>query len=159
MKSKTQALFVLLALLTVSPAAAHDYAVGQIEIGHPYARAMVPVAKVGGGYLKITNKGPADRLLSATSDRAGSVEFHTMKMNGTVMEMRALPSGIAVPANATIELKPGADHVMFMNVAKPFRQGETIRATLLFERAGRVDVEFTVGPLAAGKGMDHAEER
>lgn len=146
------------AILAFAPAQAHEFKVGQIEIGHPYSRAMLPVAKVGGGYLKITNAGDADRLVSATSERASSVEFHEMKMNGTVMEMRELQGGIAVPARSTVELKPGGYHVMFMNVAKPFKEGEMVKATLVFEKAGPVDVEFAVGPVAGDKGHDaHAE--
>ncbi|MGI2033550.1 copper chaperone PCu(A)C [Rhizobium panacihumi] len=145
-------------ILAFAPAQAHEFKVGQIEIGHPYSRAMLPVAKVGGGYLKITNAGDADRLVSASSERASSVEFHEMKMNGTVMEMRELQGGIAVPARSTVELKPGGYHVMFMNVAKPFKEGEMVKATLVFEKAGPVDVEFAVGPVAGDKGHDaHAE--
>ena len=96
-----------------------------------HSRAMLPVAKVGGGYMKLTNNGADDRLVSATSDRAGSVEFHEMKMDGGVMQMRELPNGVALPAKDTVELKPGGYHVMFMNVAKPFKEGEMVKATLV----------------------------
>ncbi len=152
---------VLGAVLAFSPAAAHEFKLGQIEIGHPYSRAMLPVAKVGGGYFKITNGGEADKLVSATSERAGKVEFHEMKMNGAIMEMRELEGGIAIPAKSTVELKPGGYHVMFMNVAQPFKEGEMIKTTLVFEKAGSVEVEFAVGPVAGDKGAKahdaHAE--
>lgn len=146
------------ATLAFGAAEAHEFKVGQIEIGHPYSRAMLPVAKVGGGYLKITNSGAADRLVSASSERAERVEFHEMKMNGTIMEMRELDGGLAVPANSTVELKPGGYHVMFMNVTQPFKEGEMVKAKLVFEKAGPVDVEFAVGPVAGNKGYDaHSE--
>ena len=149
---------VLSAMLASGTVNAHEFKVGQIEIGHPYSRAMLPVAKVGGGYLKITNNGPDDRLVSITSERADAVELHEMKMNGAVMEMRELDGGIAVPAKSTIELKPGGYHLMFMNVSQPFKEGEMVKATLVFEKAGAVDVEFAVGPIAGNKGQDaHAE--
>lgn len=149
---------VLSAMLTFGTAKAHEFKVGQIEIDHPYSRAMLPVAKVGGGYLKITNNGPDDRLVSVASERAGSVELHEMKMNGAIMQMRELENGIAVPANATVELKPGGYHMMFMNVPQPFKEGEMVKATLVFEKAGSVEVEFAVGPVAGNKGHDaHAE--
>ncbi len=35
------------AIAAVSPALAHGFKVGDIDIGHPYARAMLPGAKVG----------------------------------------------------------------------------------------------------------------
>lgn len=145
-------------MLAFGSAQAHGFKLGQIEIGHPYSRAMLPMAKVGGGYFKITNNGPADRLVRVTSDRAESVELHEMKMNGAVMQMRELEDGIAIPANTTVELKPGSYHLMFINVPQPFKEGEMIKATLVFEKAGSVDVEFAVGPVAGDKGGDaHAE--
>lgn len=144
------------ALLSFGPAQAHGFKVGDIEIGHPYSRAMLPVAKVGGGYMKLTNNGADDRLVSATSERAGSVEFHEMKMDGGIMQMRELQNGVTLPAGKTVELKPNGYHVMFMNVTQPFKEGEMIKATLVFEKAGPVEVEFSVGPVAGDKNA-HAE--
>lgn len=149
---------VLLAIALPAVAQAHGFKVGEIEIGHPYSRAMLPGAKVGGGYLKLTNNGAADRLVGVTSDRAASVQLHEMKMNGSVMEMRELENGVDVPANATVELKPGGYHVMFMNVTEPFKEGEMIKATLTFEKAGTVEVEFQVGaPAGAAPAEKHGE--
>lgn len=151
---KIAAYAILGSMLAFGSAQAHEFKLGQIEIGHPYSRAMLPMAKVGGGYFKITNNGPADRLVSVKSERAESVELHEMKMNGAVMEMRELDGGIAIPAKTTVELKPGSYHLMFMNVQQPFKEGEMVKATLVFEKAGSVDVEFAVGPVAGDKGPD-----
>lgn len=151
---KIAAYAILGSMLAFGSAQAHEFKLGQIEIGHPYSRAMLPMAKVGGGYFKITNNGPADRLVSVKSERAESVELHEMKMNGAVMEMRELDGGIAIPAKTTVELKPGSYHLMFMNVQQPFKEGEMVKATLVFEKSGSVDVEFAVGPVAGDKGHD-----
>lgn len=152
---KTLALFAALTVsLPFAAANAHEFKLGQLEIGHPYSRAMLPVAKVGGGYLKITNNGDADRLVSISSDRATSVELHEMRMTGAVMEMREVNGGLAIPAKSTVELKPGGYHLMFMNVQQPFKQGEMIKAKLVFEKAGSVDVEFAVGPVAGEQAHD-----
>lgn len=135
---------------------AHEFKVGEIVIDHPYSRAMLPGAKVGGGYLTITNGGTKDRLVGASAGRAGSVQIHEMKMDGGIMVMRELKDGIAIPAHGNVELKPGGYHIMFMNVAQPFKQGEEVKAKLLFEKAGAVEVEFTVGPPAGdGAAMSH----
>ena len=151
MKKSTPTLLAL-ALLLSGPAMAlaHDFKVGQIEIDHPHARAMLPGAKVGGGYLSITNEGADDRLVAVATARAASAQLHEMKMDGGIMVMRELKDGVAVPAGTTVELKPGGYHVMFMNVTEPFKEGEKIAATLTFEKAGTVEVEFTVGPAAGG---------
>ncbi|EPE94972.1 copper chaperone PCu(A)C [Rhizobium grahamii] len=132
--------------LFAAVATANDIKVGAIDIGHPRARAMVPGAKVGGGYLELTNTGSIDdRLVRITSERAATAEVHHMSVANGVMTMRPVVDGLTIPAGKTVELKPGGYHVMFMDVAKPFKEGETIRATLTFEKAGSVDVEFTVG--------------
>lgn len=164
MKSLTARLaaITIATLAFVSPALAHEFKVGDIEIGHPYARAMLPGAKVGGGYLKLTNAGSTDdRLVSATADRARSIQLHEMKIDGGVMIMRELQGGIDIPKGATVELKPGGYHVMFMDVKQPFKEGETVKATLTFEKAGTVKIEFVVGAPAGGapemKQDDHAK--
>jgi copper(I)-binding protein len=141
---------IIVSLAYSGAAFSHDSIRRDIEIADPYARAMLPGAKVGGGYLKVLNKGAADRLVSAHSERAASVQIHEMKMDGGIMVMRELKDGIGVPANATLELKPGGYHIMLMNVSQPFKEGEILKATLTFERAGPVEVEFGVGPASGG---------
>lgn len=147
---------VLALSLPVSALAHHvdGHVKGDIKVESAYSRAMLPVAKVGGGYLTIVNSGAADRLVSATSDRAGEVQIHEMKMDGGVMEMRELKDGVAVPAHGSVEFKPGSYHLMFMQIDKPFKEGETVKATLVFEKAGPVDVELAVGPVAGGEKPD-----
>lgn len=146
MKKRLKALtlgFVLLA----SPLLAHEFKLGDLEIVHPNSRAMVAGAPVGGGYLKIINHGKTDdRLVSARSSRARVMQLHEMTIENDVMKMREVSNGIAIPAGATVELKPGGLHVMFMKVVQPFKEGEMVKATLIFEKAGSVDVEFKIGP-------------
>lgn len=152
--NKVSSLFAAIGIvsgLLAAPAFAHEFKVGEIEIDHPHSMAMVPGAKVGGGFLTIVNHGKTDdRLVKATASRAKVVQLHEMTMENDVMKMRELKDGIPVPAGQTVELKHGGLHVMFMDVAEPFKKGEEIKATLVFEKAGSVDVEFAVG--AAGGG-------
>ena len=139
--SLTAALFAL----AIGAASAHDYKVGSLDIGHPWARATPKSASVGGGYLKITNKGTVpDRLTAVSSDAAGMVEIHEMKMSGNKMEMRPLKDGIEIKPGQTVEFKPGGYHIMFMNLKQPFEQGKRIKGTLTFEKAGKIEVEFAV---------------
>lgn len=156
MKHRIFAIATACALMLAQPAFSHDFKVGDLAIVHPYARAMLPGAQVGGGYLTIENSGSSDdRLVSVSSERARSAQIHEMKITDGIMNMGELKQGLAVPAKTTTELKPGSYHIMFMNVQKPFKKGETIKATLTFEKAGPVNVEFTVG--AANGSDDNAE--
>jgi copper(I)-binding protein len=118
---------------------------GDLEISAYRAKAMLPGQPVGGGYLTIANKGAApDRLIAVTSPSAGMVEIHEMKMVDDVMTMRPVEGGLEIPAGATVELKPGGAHLMFMMVTEPFKEGGEVPVTLEFEKAGKVDVKLPV---------------
>ncbi len=156
--TRTTAIAAIFATLAAS-AFAHEFTVGDIKIVHPSIRATVPGAKVGGGFMTITNTGSVDdRLTGVTASMASDdVQLHEMTVVNDVMKMRQLAEGIAVPAGATVELKPGGLHVMFMNIKQRFVEGETVDATLHFEKAGDADIRFVVGPVAGG-AMKHGEQ-
>lgn len=124
---------------------ADPIAVGDLVIEGTIARATVPGQKVGGGYMTITNNGSeTERLVGAMASFSGKAEIHQMKMENDVMKMSALPEGLEIPAGETVTLKPGGYHVMFMKLGEPLKAGEERNATLVFEKAGKVNVTFNV---------------
>ncbi|MBE1706875.1 MULTISPECIES: copper chaperone PCu(A)C [Mesorhizobium] len=124
---------------------AHEFKVGDIEIGHPWSRATPAGAKVAGGYFTITNNGSApDRLLSISSDISDKAELHEMGVKDGVMTMRPVVGGLEIPAGGKVVLGPGSYHVMFMDLKQPPKQGEMFAATLTFEKAGTVTIKFAV---------------
>ncbi|HEY9530012.1 MAG TPA: copper chaperone PCu(A)C [Burkholderiales bacterium] len=139
---------ILLLLLATPPA------FSQVQVEKPWARATAPGAKVAAGYMIVRNKAAsADRLVSVTSPAAERVETHVTVRDGDIMRMRQV-KGYDVPANGSLELKPGGAHLMFVDIRAPFREGERVPATLRFEKAGEVRVEFNVGRLTA-QGHGH----
>ncbi|BCB17144.1 copper chaperone PCu(A)C [Bosea sp. ANAM02] len=131
-------------------ASAHDYAVGSLKIGHPWARATPPAAKVGGGYLKIENSGTApDRLLGGTTEAAARLEIHESTFTDGIARMREKTEGVAVGPGETVELRPNAIHLMLVDLKGQLKQGDTVKASLRFERAGPVEVEFQVQGIGA----------
>jgi copper(I)-binding protein len=143
------ALAALAAILAL-PAFALDYKLGAIEIGHPWSRATPPTAESGGGFLAVTNTGTTpDRLIAVKSPAADKVEIHEMKMDGNIMRMREVEKGIEIPPGATVELKPGGFHVMFMGLRAPFAKDAKVPLTLVFEKAGSIDVELMVQAMGA----------
>jgi copper(I)-binding protein len=95
----------------------------------------------------------ADRLVGASSPAAARVETHLTVRDGDVMRMREV-KGYDIAPQGTLELKPGGAHLMFVDIRAPFREGERVPATLRFEKAGEVRVEFNVGRLTA-QGHGH----
>lgn len=151
------ALFALGLTLAAVGALAHDFKVGDLKVDHPWARATPNGAKVGGGFFKITNNGStADRLIGGSIEVAKALEVHEMKMEGDVMKMRRLDKGLEIAPGQTVELKPGSYHVMFVELSAPLTEGTKVKGTLVFEKAGKVDVVFNVDGLGAQpKGAAH----
>jgi periplasmic copper chaperone A len=134
-------IIAMLATLAFS-AAAHAQ---DLRVSQAYARATMPHQPSGGAWLTIENSGRnADRLLSASSPAAKSVELHSMRMEGNVMKMREVPAIDLGPA-AKLEMKPGDGyHLMLMGLRQPLKAGERFPLTLQFEKAGKLEVEVSV---------------
>ena len=146
-------LIVTLAVAATTAAFAHEFKVGDIKIGHPYARATV-ASQPGGAFLKLENAGADDRLLSAQTERASRAELHTMAMEGNVMRMRQVDA-IDVPSGKTVELKPGGLHLMLFGLKAPLKSGDKFPLTLRFEKAGEVTVTVNVEAAGADHSMHH----
>ncbi len=151
-------LAVALALPPVA-ARAHDYRIGSIRIDHPWAIATPNGAKVGAGYMKITNEGTQpDRLIALSSPAARRVVVHTMTMENGVSKMRLLDKGLEIKPGETVELAPEGTHVMFEDLRAPLLEASRVQGTLVFEKAGKIDVDYTVQPMGAkakGQQVDH----
>ncbi len=141
--------------LAAATAHARDYKVGSLDVVDPWSRATPKGATVGAGYMKITNTGATpDRLISGTADVAPTFEVHEMTMDNGVAKMRPVKGGLEIKPGGTVELKPGSFHVMFVGLKKPLTTGDHIKATLVFEKAGTVNVEYDVRAMGAEPGQD-----
>ena len=145
--------------LAAPPARAHDYALGELRIDHPMAFATPPNARTGAAYMTIENRGAApDRLLSAHTPAAAKAELHATIRDGDVVRMRAV-AGIAIAPGAAVRFQRGALHVMLAELRRPLKAGEEFPLTLVFERAGAIEVsvqvEATRGPPPAAGHHAH----
>lgn len=124
---------------------AAEFKVGAITIETPWSRATPAGAKVAAGYLTIKNEAATpDRLVSVTADLAGRAGIHQMSMADGMMKMRELADGLPIPAEGSVTLEPASYHLMFQDLKRPLKEGETFPATLTFERAGTVTMTFEV---------------
>jgi periplasmic copper chaperone A len=132
---------------------------GSLTIEQPWSRATPAGAKVGGGYLRITNTGKeSDRLIGGSFPLASKVEVHEMSMQDNVMRMKPVEGGLEIKPGASVELKPGGFHLMLMDLKEPLKEGQTFKGTLVFEKAGTVNVEYTVRGMA-GQGAAASEHK
>jgi periplasmic copper chaperone A len=132
---------------------ADDVMIGKVKLTAAWARATPKGATIGGGYLTITNtSNMPDRLENGTSDVSDRLEIHEMGMEKGVMKMREVTSGIEIKPRQTIKFEPSGYHIMFVGLKQPLKQGEHFKATLQFERAGSVPVDFVVEGIGARSG-------
>jgi len=131
-------------------AQATDYNVGPIQITAPWARATPKGASSGAAYMTITNTGKTpDKVSCVSSDASAECQIHTMTMDNGVMQMRPVEGGLEIKPGETVTLKPGGLHVMLVNLKHPLEQGNTVKATLKFDTAGSVDVEYPIAAIGA----------
>ena len=144
------------ALLVGSALAQHasrTYKAGSLVIEAPWARATPAGARVAAGYVKITNTGQQpDRLIGGSLPVAGEVAIHAMSMTDGIMRMRRLAQGLEIESGKSVELKPGGHHLMFMGLRDGLKDKQTIKGTLVFEKAGSVEVAYRVAPIGAKSG-------
>ena len=137
----------LLTAFLLLPLAAHAQTAGEITATAPWSRAAGQ-GRTGAGFLTLRNAGSApDRLISATSPVARTVELHTHMREGEVMRMRPVQA-IDLPPGQEVRLAPGGMHLMLIGLTRPLRQGERVPVTLVLERGGRLELALEV--LAAG---------
>ncbi len=149
------AIFVCAASASAAIAMDEKHAmIGPLRIEQPWTRATPDGAPAGGGYLSITNTGMQDdRLVAAATARAGKTEIHEMSVVDGVMKMRKLGDGLAIPAGATVVLKPGGFHIMFMGLAEPIAEGDEVAVTLTFEKAGTAVVVMPAAAIGTKEPM------
>jgi periplasmic copper chaperone A len=116
-----------------------------VKIEGAWVRTAVQGQQGTGGFMKLT----ADQdmqLVGVSSPVAGVGEVHEMTMEGDVMKMRALPTGLTLPAGKTVELKAGGLHLMLMDLKQALPKDSVVPMTLLLkDKAGKdVKVEIKV---------------
>jgi periplasmic copper chaperone A len=151
---RTTLAFGLAAALALTLTGGPVHAQATPKVSDAWARPTVAGQSGGGGFLTIVGGAAGDRLLAASADVSGTVELHTMRMDGNVMRMHPVEA-IEVPAGQTVRLAPGGLHVMFIDLKAPLKEGSSFPLRLRFEKGGEVTVPMKVqmnppaGPAAA----------
>ena len=132
---------------------------GGIQAERAWARETVAGMSMGGVFLDIKNDGVReDTLTGGQSPVSNKVEVHTHINDNGVMRMRQITDGVALSAGESVELTPGAMHLMLVNLAAPLAEGDMIQITLHFEGADDLSFDAPVvnmDDLPAEGEMEH----
>lgn len=152
----------IFSLFAVSAAA--TWAQTTVKVEDAWVRGTVAAQKATGAFMRLTPSANA-RLVSAQSPVAGVVEIHEMAMDKDVMKMRQV-QGLDLPAGRAVELKPGAYHMMLLDLKQQLKDGDSVPMTLVFEDEAkkRFTQEITapvakLGPSQGAGGMHHGEHK
>jgi len=121
----------------------------QVSVTDPWVRATVPAAKSAGAFMHLQSATNV-RLVSVSTPVAGRAEIHEMAMENNTMRMRQV-DGIDLPAGKPVHLASGGYHLMFFDLKRQLKEGESVPVTLVVQDAARkrtsVTVEAQVKPL------------
>ena len=139
--ARAAALMTVALFSTALPA--REFTLGNVTIAGPWSRAMPPNAPNGAAYFRVENRGGSDRIVSARTDIAETVELHTHEMEDGMMKMRQVES-IEVPAEGEVLLKPHGLHAMLFGLKQPLADGESFDLTVVFEKTGELDLTVDI---------------
>lgn len=115
-----------------------------MQIDDPIVFKSFEKARAAGGYMTILNTGEENDLLIGIEIKNRMSMIHESREEDGVMRMLHVDA-VEVPAGDTVEFKPGGFHVMIMGLQPgELPVGDQIEATLIFDRAGEVQVVFEV---------------
>jgi len=108
---------LLVAVLISLLAGCQPVAVESLQFEAARVRLPLPGTDKTVGYFEVTNNTALPVVLvSAHSDQARAVEFHTMVRDGDMLRMRRLLE-VPIAAGETVSFAPGGNHLMIFGVA------------------------------------------
>ncbi len=114
-----------------------------MQVRDAWARAAVSGSTTAVFATIVNSTGDSDRLVGAEGAAARAVEIHETRMEGDIMQMRPAQA-IEIPSGGQITLKPGSYHIMLIDLQRDLQPGEKLTVTLIFEKAGRIEIEAEV---------------
>lgn len=130
--------FLLIAALTAASAAQ-----AAPSVRAAWSRPAVQGA-TGAGFMTLSNTGAKpDALIAVESPGARQVQIHQSSMSGGMASMKAAAS-VPVPAGGHVAFAPGGYHLMFLDLTKAQKVGDSLPATLIFASGAKLKVSFVV---------------
>jgi periplasmic copper chaperone A len=126
---------------------AHELVFGALKIQHPWVASADAKARETTGYvIEIQNNGKeTDRLIGASIDGVAGILRMSSKESADKRFVE-VAQGFEVKAGSFLRIQPGERQILFRELKVPLKVGETAKGTLVFEKAGTLQLEFMVEP-------------
>ncbi len=116
---------------------------GDISVSTVWVQGAASPGGAAVAYMAIDNSGPADKLLSVSSDAATDIRLYETQTTDGAVRMVNVPA-MVIPEGGQAQLKPGGNHAMMLNITRQLRPGDVLTLILSFERAGTLAVAAVV---------------
>jgi copper(I)-binding protein len=115
-----------------------------VVVHDAWVRVPLPSKTETVAYMVIENHSSQKRaLVSASSDVAGVIELHQMRMDGKVMSMAPVPK-IEIPARGKATLSPSGYHLMMFRLKQKPAVGDNVNIVLKLDDGTSMPVVATV---------------
>lgn len=144
-----KAAFLFLAVVVTAFSPLPSRAAGGITIENAYSFAVAPGARSAAAFMTIVYPPSADgttipdRLMRVETPVAGRADMHTVLIEDNAMAMRKVDV-LPLSPMGTMTFSPQGAHIMMMELRQPLVAGETYPMTLVFEKAGPVEIAVPV---------------
>lgn len=141
--------FLLFSVLAMALVPLQSRAAGGVTIENAYSFAAAPGARSAAAFMTIVYPPSADgttipdRLMRVETPVAGRAELHTVLIEDNAMAMRKVDI-LPLSPMGTMTFSPQGTHIMMMELRQPLAAGETYPMTLVFEKAGPVEIAVPV---------------
>jgi copper(I)-binding protein len=140
MKSMSMAAVAVAFLVAATATAAHEFKIKSFEFIHPWTREPAHGVRDVSVYMVLRNTGgTGERIVGVSSPLAARGELRAAKADGG-----GQLAAIEIAANTTIELNAEGPHILLLGLTEPLEGYQYFPLSLMFERAGRVEIEVYV---------------
>jgi copper(I)-binding protein len=126
---------------------AHELVFGTLKIEHPWVASTDAKTRETTGYvIEIQNDGKEpDRLVGASVNGVPGI-LRESSRQAPDQPFVEIMQGLEIKAGSFLRIQPGGRQILFRELKAPLREGEMVKGTLVFEKAGTLQMEFMVEP-------------
>lgn len=136
--------------------AATAFGAAKIEIKNAWIRETPPASSVAAVYMVIENEGGEDdRLIGVSADVSKYAEIHSSSVDKEGMTRMVKVDALDTPSGKSVQLKPGGNHIMLIELKRPLKAGDKAELDLRFKKSGVMKVQAEVKEIAGGHTTQH----
>ncbi|SIO87297.1 copper chaperone PCu(A)C [Nocardiopsis sp. JB363] len=106
-------------------------AAGSLGLDDPWIKAATIEDGMTAVFGALVNEGDTEvTVVAASHEDAETVELHEVTTQGADATMSEREGGFPVPANGTLQLEPGGDHIMLMGLTADLEPGAESTVTV-----------------------------